>query len=142
MTTAEKNRAVMAEGKRPPLAPSSIGWWGAALGIALGLGLLGLGLLGLGASAGFREQPLPLPLVIALCVAGAIQAALSWYTIRRVRVAWAFATAIGGTAAVVFLFSAPKIRDALEVSLGMALLPAAIGAAVATLLALAAAEIK
>jgi hypothetical protein len=137
MTTAEKNRAVMAEGKRPPLAPSSIGWWGAALGIALGLGLLGLG-----ASAGFREQPLPLPLVIALCVAGAIQAALSWYTIRRVRAAWAFATAIGGTAAVVFLFSAPKIRDALDVSLGMALLPAAIGAAVATLLALAAAEIK
>jgi integral membrane sensor domain MASE1 len=123
--------------KRSPLQPGSTGWLGASIGIALGLGLFALG-----ASSMFREVPLPPPLVIALCVVGALEAVVSWYTIRRVRVAWAFATAIGSTAAVVFLFSAPKIRDGLEVSLTVALMPALVGAVAATLLALASDEVS
>ena len=122
---------------RKQLDPTSAGWMGAAIGIALGLGLLALGVSSL-----FREVPLPPPLVVALCVIGVLEAAVSWYTIKRVRIAWAFSTAIGATAAVVFLFSAPKIRDGLEVSLGVALLPALIGALAATLLALAASDMS
>ena len=122
---------------RKPLEPGSPGWMGAAIGIALGLGLLALS-----ASSLFREVPLPTPLVVALCVIGTLEAILGLYTIKRVRIAWAFSTAIGATAAVVFLFSAPKIRDGLEVSLGVALLPALVGALAATLLALAASDVS
>ena len=122
---------------RTTLSIASTGWWGALVGIGLGLALFALGL-----ATALRADPMPLPLTIALCVAGALEASLCWLTMRRVRVAWAFATAIGGTAAVVFLFSAPKIRDALEVSLAVALVPAAIGAIVATLLATAAGEMS
>ena len=110
---------------------------GAYLGIVLGLGLFALGV-----SSALQVRPLPLPLTIALLVGGALEAALCWYASRGVRAAWAFAVSISGTAGLVFLFSAPKIRDALDVSLGVAMLPCVAGAAAAILLSMAENEIK
>jgi predicted PurR-regulated permease PerM len=103
---------------------------------------LGIGLFGLGVSSVLQARPLPMPLTIALFIAGALETALCWFAMKGVRAAWAFALSISGTAGLVFLFSAPKIRDALEVSLGVALLPCLAGAAAAIMLAMATGEIK
>lgn len=128
----------MASGAVPrPLTASSPGRYGAVLGIVLGLGLLGLGV-----SSVVQAKPLPMPLTIALFIAGSLETALCWFAIRGVRAAWAFALAISGTAGLVFLFSAPKIRDALEVSMAVALLPCLAGAAAAIMLAMSASEIQ
>jgi integral membrane sensor domain MASE1 len=123
--------------RRPRLQLGSSGGMGALLAIALGLGLLALA-----AATALRDEPLPMPLTVALVVAGALQAAFGWFTLNRRRGAWAFATSLSGTAAVAFLFSAPKIRDALQVDLGVALVPALVGAAACIMLALAAADLK
>jgi len=121
----------------PPLPAQTPGGMGAILAMLLGVGLLFLGLAGM-----FRDDPLPMPLTIALCLTGAIEAGLGWLTLLRMRAAWAFATAIAGTAGVAFFFSAPKIRDALEISLGVALVPALVGAAACILLAMAAPDVR
>jgi integral membrane sensor domain MASE1 len=121
----------------PPLRTQSPGGMGAVLAMLLGVGLLILGLAGI-----FRDDPLPMPLTIALCLVGAIEAGLGWLTLLRMRAAWAFATAIAGTAGTAFFFSAPKIRDALEIGLGVALVPALVGATTCILLAMAAPDIR
>lgn len=121
---------------RQRLPASSPGTWGAVLGDLLGLGLAGIGI------DGMLRGSLPLPLTLGLLVGGLLLAALCGLTFYRVRAAWAFALSICGTSGLVFLFSAPKIRDALDVSLGIALLPCVAGAAAAILLAMASAEIK
>ena len=126
----------MSDRAKERLPASSPGAWGAALG-----GLLGLGLAWIGID-GMLDGSLPLPLTIGLLVSGPLLAALCGMTIYRVRAAWSFALAMCGTAGLVFLFSAPKIRDALEVSLTIALLPCVAGATAAVLLAMAAADIK
>ena len=118
------------------LPASSPGTWGAVLGHLLGLGLVVIG------ARGFLGDSLPLPLTIGLVLGGGTMAALCVFAARRVRAAWAFALSMCGTAGLVFLFSAPKIRDALDVSLPLALLPCVAGAAAAILLAMAADEIK
>lgn len=121
----------------PPLGITTAGGMGAVAAMALGLGLLALGLVTL-----LGDDPLPPPLTVALLLAGGLEATLGWYALRRVRAAWAFATSLAGTAAMAFLFSAPKIRDALEVELGIALLPSLVGAAACIMLALAAPDVK
>ena len=121
----------------PPLGLTTVGGIGAIAAIALGVGLFLLG-----AAGALKDDPLPAALVIALLLFGGLQAALGWLAFRRVRAAWAFATSLAGTAAVAFLFSAPKIRDALEVELGIALLPSLVGAAACIMLAMAAPDMK
>ncbi len=121
----------------PPLGLTTTGGMGAVVAMALGAGLFALG-----AYSGLKSDPLPMPLTIALCVFGGLLAVLGWFALRRVRTAWAFATSLSGTAAVAFLFSAPKIRDALGIELGVALLPSMIGAAACIMLALAAPDVK
>lgn len=118
------------------LPASSPGAWGAALGELLGLGLTGIGVNGM------MRASLPLPLTIGLITGGLLLAGLCGLTFFRVRAAWSFALSMCGTAGLVFLFSAPKIRDALEVSLAVALLPCVAGALAAILLAMAAPDIK
>lgn len=122
---------------RTPLPTSSPGVWGALLGIGLGLGFMLLG-----AGSFMRDDPLPLPLVVGLVLIGGLGATTSWFAMRRVRLAWAFAIAIGATASLVCMFAGPKIRDAMDVSLGLALLPSYLGALAAVLLAMAGPEIK
>jgi hypothetical protein len=121
----------------PPLGLTTTGGVGAVVAIALGLGLFALG-----AYSGLKPQPLPMPLTVALCLFGGLLAVLAWFALRRVRIAWAFATSLSGTTGVAFLFSAPKIRDALGLELGVALLPSMIGAAACIMLALAAPDVK
>ena len=121
----------------PPLGVTTAGGMGAVVAM-----LLGVGLFLLGCNTALREHPLPLPLTVALLLAGSLQAVLGWFALRRVRAAWAFATSLSGTAAIAFLFSAPKIRNALDVQLGVALLPALVGAAACIMLALAEPDVK
>ena len=121
----------------PPLGITTVGGIGALVAMALGVGLIALGAL-----TAPGKHPLPTPLMIALLLAGSLEAALGFFTLRRVRAAWAFATSLAGTAAVAFLFSAPKIRDALEIELGVALLPCLVGAAACIMLAMAAPDMK
>lgn len=121
----------------PPLGLTTAGGMGAIVAMALGAGLFILGV-----ASAVKDDPLPVPLITALLLFGALQAVLGWFALRRVRGAWAFATSLAGTAAIAFLFSAPKIRDALEVELGIALLPSLVGAAACIMLALAAPDMK
>jgi len=121
----------------PPLGLTTAGGMGAVVAM-----LLGVGLVALGAYGALKERPLPAPLTTALLLFGTLLAVLGWFALRRVRLAWAFATSLSGTTAVAFLFSAPKIRDALGMELGIALLPAMIGAAACIMLALAAPDVK
>lgn len=121
----------------PPLGVTTTGGIGAMVAM-----LLGVGLFLLGWNTALREHPLPMPLTVALLLAGSLQATLGWFALRRVRAAWAFATSLSGTTAIAFLFSAPKIRDALGVELGVALLPALVGAAACIMLALAEPDVK
>jgi len=121
----------------PPLGVTTTGGIGALVAMALGTGLFTLGAYG-----GLKADPLPMPLTAALALSGGLLAVLAWYALRRVRLAWAFATSLSGTAALAFLFSAPRIRDALGVELGVALLPSMLGAAACIMLALAAPDVK
>lgn len=125
-------RAVAAR-PRSPLPSSSPGAIGAYLGIGLGLGFLVLGVLG-----GLRAYPLPFPLVLGMVLVGALQIICSWLTLRRARVAWSFAVSMSGTIALVCLFGAPKIRDAMEVGIGVAVLPSVLAAVTTVFLAMAA----
>lgn len=65
----------------------------------------------------------PITLDIAVLAVGLMEAAACYYTIRRYRVAWAFAISINGTAAVVFLFSSARLRDAAGTNIVLALVP-------------------
>ena len=122
---------------RGPLSATSPGAIGAYLGMGIGLGLLVLGVLG-----GLRTDPLPFALVLAMCLFGAMEGVVSWLTIRRQRIAWSFAVSISGTMALACLFGAPKIRDAMEVGIGLAVLPSLLSAVTTVLLAMAADEIS
>lgn len=141
MATSEKHpvetpaRQVVA--RLPPLGATTAGGLGAMCAIALGAGLVALGVAG-----ALRGDPLPAPLTVSLCLFGALEAGLGWFTLRRRRAAWAFATSIAGTAAVAFLFSSPKIRDALDLELGVALVPSVFGAITCILLAMASPDVK
>lgn len=99
------------------LSPASPSFAAAVIGGLTGLALLGFS-VHLFANAGTTQ-----PLNMAIAVLGIAQMACAYYTLRTVRVAWAFALSINGTAAVVLLFSAPRIRDAADVSILVALLP-------------------
>jgi len=132
-----KQAAPRTEERRKPLAPTSAGAMGAYLGMAFGFSLLGLGIIG-----GLRAERLPIPLIIALCMAGPLLVWLCWQVLRRSRVAWSFAVALSGTASLVCLFSSPKIRDALALPIALAVLPAVIAGVVAWLLASASADVS
>ena len=135
--TEARRRAAAVPQSRAPLPAASAGAFGAYLGMAFGLTLLILAAVG---AAG--KVDLPMPLVLALLMAGPLLGALCWKALHRSRVAWSFAVALSGTAALVCLFSAPKIRDALGLSIGMAILPAAVALVVCWLLSTASAAVS
>ena len=117
VTTDEVARP-RAEPARPrsPLPGSSPGAIGAYLGVGLGIGFLILGMI----------------------LVGALQVVCSWLTLRRARVAWSFAVSMSGTIALTCLFGAPKIRDAMEIGIGVAMLPSVLAAVTTIFLAMAA----
>lgn len=99
-------------------------------GIVVGLGMLGFSVYL------FLFASTPAPLNLALGIVGLVNAATSLFTLQAVRVAWAFALSINGTAAVVFLFSAPRLRDAAGIPIIAALIPCLIFAAIVLMHAL------
>ncbi len=99
------------------IGPASPVFWGSAGAILVAVVLLLLGgyLLTSGGT--------PKTLNIALLVVALIEGTTGFFALQGKRVAWAFSLSINGTCAVVMLFSAPRIRDAAEVSIIVALLP-------------------
>jgi hypothetical protein len=134
--TEARRRAAAVPQSREPLPSASAGAFGAYLGMGFGLTLLAMAAL-----AVVGKVDLPTPLVLALFMGGPLQGVLCWKALHRSRVAWSFAVALSGTAALVCLFSAPKIRDALGLSIGMAILPAVVALVVCWLLSTASAAI-
>lgn len=101
------------------------------IGAYLG-GLAGVGLAVLGGYLIATGSDLPPAVLVALVLVGGIEVVCAVLAVRLSRVAWAFALSINGTAGVIFLFGAPKLRDAAEISIGAALAPALIFAIVTT----------
>jgi hypothetical protein len=123
--------------ERTPLALASPGGVGSLIGMVFGVGLLVLGVLGFA-----RSEPLPTPLVVALVIAGALEAVLCWQTLHRSRTAWSFAVALSGTAAMVCILGAPKIASAMGAALPIALIPAVIAVVVTIALTMAADDVS
>jgi hypothetical protein len=119
------------------IASKSPGFAGAALGMLIGVGLFGYGMWTF-----FAPTPTPMPQSIALVVAGFVNWISCFYTMRRIRVAWAFALSLNGTGSVLFLFGAPKVRDAFETNLGIGILPMVLFLATTVLLAAASDEME
>lgn len=82
----------------------------------------------------------PIPMGVAFAVAGGLELATSWFSLRAARVAWSFACSLNATAFVVFLFGTPKLRDALDIPIALALVPCLVFGAIATLYILASDE--
>lgn len=82
----------------------------------------------------------PVPMAIAFVVAGGLELTTSWFSLRAVRVAWSFACSLNATAFVVFLFGTPKLRDALDIPIAVAMVPCLVFGAIATLYILASDE--
>lgn len=112
------------------LSTSSPGYIGCFMAIAVGCAMVLLGgyLLFKGASS--------MPLKIALVLLGATNALLGLLGLQANRVAWSFALSLNGTLGVVFLFGAPKVRDAADIHLAIAIAPAFLFGITTTLLAL------
>ena len=111
------------------LGADSAGRYGCFLVIAIGVAMfaLGLGLFFRGSSSA--------PLRVALMLVGAAEIAVGYLALFRNRVGWSFALSINGTAAAIFLFGAPKVRDAADIDLGAALVPSFVLIVATTLLA-------
>ena len=103
--------------------------------------IVGVALFGFGLYLAFVSA-MPGVLGVAVMIAGFLDALVGWYTLKRVRVAWAFACSLNGTAFIVFLFGAPKVRDAAEIPIGGALLPAFLFGVLTLLLALGSEEFR
>lgn len=101
---------------------------GLVLSSVLGLVLFGYGLYSF-------TLDVPLPYSTALVLAGFLAPLLSWYSSQRSRVAWSFLLSLDGTAALVFLFGASRIRDAFDVHLSVGLVPAVLFGIAAALVA-------
>lgn len=88
---------------------------------------------------------------VAVVLSASIEGVCCLFALQRNRTAWSFGLALNGTMTVVFLFGAPRMRDALdraswvadrigEVPLVLGFLPAVVFAATTTLLAMSAKE--
>jgi hypothetical protein len=121
---------------RPALPSSSPARFGSLL--ALLAGLL-LGYFALAMLFGGSDKPVAFQLAVLL--AGGLELLLSWKTLRRSRAAWAFALSLNGTLSAVFLFGAPQLRDAYDISMIVGMLPAVGFGVVTTLLAMGSEDI-
>ena len=88
---------------------------------------------------------------VAVTLCGVIEGVVCLFALQRSRAAWSFGLALNGTLTVVFLFGAPRMRDALDraawvtdrigdVPLLLGFVPAVVFAATTALLALASDE--
>jgi hypothetical protein len=111
-----------------------VGAWG---GVGAGAALFLAGLYSFTSS-----EPPPLPLSFALIVIGFCGALASFYSLRRNRLAWGFATSINGTLGAVMIFAAPRIRDLFGIDLSLAAIPAVLLVVITVFLAVSSAELE
>lgn len=116
-----------AEGNR--LAAGSPARYGAYAGIVVALGSAGWGL-----SRFFIDNPPSTVYCLAFVIGGFLGIMLNLFTLVRSRIGWAFAISLNGTAAVVFLFGIPQVRDGLGVDTVVAAIPCIIFGAITTAL--------
>lgn len=116
------------------LSSSSPSWYAAMAGLPVGVGILGFGVYLM------TSTSMSGTLAVALMIFGVVETVVSYFSLRRLRAAWAFALSVNGTAFVSTLFGAPKIRDAAEISIGGALVPCVVFGVLALLHALSADE--
>lgn len=112
------------------LSKGAPAWSAAAAGLLLGAAIAVFGAYLIGWSS------MPGALGVALVIFGIMEGLVGFYTLRRVRVAWAFALSMNATAFVVTLFGAPKIRDAAEIASAAAAVPCLVFGVLTLLLAL------
>lgn len=96
------------------VASFAAGLWPARLGHLLAW-IFGLADLA-GAIAAFKHHA-PAVLGMTLLLAGILFPTLAWFSARGKRAPWAFLVAMCGVFAVVEIFGAPKVRNALDVGL-------------------------
>lgn len=113
------------------LGADSAGRYGCFLVMAIGVAMFAVA-LGL-----FFRGALTNPLRVALMLVGVAEVAVGYLALFRSRVGWSFALSINGTASVIFLFGAPKVRDAFSIDLGAALVPSFLLIVATTLVAAA-----
>jgi hypothetical protein len=116
----------------PPGSPGGAAAYGA---LVFGVLIFGFGLWVL------VGEKTTYPLAVALVITGFLQSVTGFYVLRRVRAAWAFASSLNGTAFVVLLFGAPRLREAADIAMGVALLPALAFGVLTLLYALAAEDL-
>lgn len=109
---------------------------GSYLGAVAGFVLAGFALRML-----FGGSDMPMPFQVAVLVAGALLVLLCGLTLRRNRAAWAFALSLNGTLTAFFLFGAPQLRDAFDISMIVGMLPTVGFGVITTLLAMGSEEI-
>ena len=124
-----------APGQTPTPAPDQPGnqsyaHIGAYLGIATAIAILAYTF-----NMFFTGSEDPMPFKLAGLVVGGLQLLLCVQSLQKKRAAWAFALSLNGTLAVVFLFGAPKVRDGLDLSLMLSMLPCISFAVITSLLA-------
>lgn len=79
-------------------------------------------------------------MAVTMILIGFMEGLLCYFATRHSRIAWAFATSLNGTLALMMLFGSPSIRDNFEIAIGIAVLPSFAVAAATVLLSLAAEE--
>ena len=114
------------------LSGSSIARWAAYVAV-----LAGLVLIFRGVDLIVTQRSPSLPYSLGLIVIGGLEMGLSYYVLEASRASWAFLTSLNGTLFVVGLFGSPKIRDALDVHMGLALLPCLVFGTICLLAAMA-----
>lgn len=122
----------MSETRSPLLPTGTPVRFGCYLGLLSALVLTGYGLY-----LFIVGTDMPMPFPVSLLFGGVLQAILCLKTLRRSRAAWAFALSLNGTLGAVFLFGAPQLRDAFDMSLIVGLVPALAFGVITMLLATA-----
>jgi hypothetical protein len=129
MTSRSRSNSSEARPAEAYLAVDSPAFWGSAGSALAGISvvLFSLWLFTTSVSRSF---------VIAFLLYGVFMGVCGGFALRRLRVAWAFCLSLNITGFIVFLFSSAKIRDAAEISLGVAIVPCLICGVFAILLGL------
>lgn len=88
--------------------------------------LIGAAMLPWGISQLIDSGDSSVPFLCAVVVIGVMELLTGLFTLWVSRVGWAFGLSLNGTLSAILFFGAPKLRDAYELDLSIALLPATI----------------
>ncbi len=129
----ETEKSEPAAAPSPQSAPASLRPIASYLGMLAGVAGFGYGLMVLFGGA-------PLTYAVAMLLSGFVELVVCFFALRGNRAAWAFALSLNGTAALVFLFGATRVRAALSVPWPVALVPALLLVLITTFYAVSAVD--